>query len=543
MRIPAYLFLLTLLLVACSTSEPIPATPQVVVMEITATPLPATATVPPTATPIPEPTHTARPSPTGTPISSTADGGSTSPVISRDGRYIVFESSAYNMSPVTPKRNCNSEVDGDRARPCRYIYLYDREKDELTFVSAKFNGIPADGNSYSPVISDDGRYIAYMSGANNLDTNEIFCDIDGQWFTCPNVFVYDRTTRRTLWVSRPVSEPRPVGVLNISPSSLSPSISGDGRYIAYMSRATNLVENDENGMADIFVFDQESGTNRLISVSSDGEPGNGPSISPAISGDGRIVIFASISNNLVSDDTNNTVDIFAHDLETGVTTRLSAASDGTESDGYSDSPSVSYDGRYVIFESIATTLDPNDLNFVCDLDGDNNAAENCIDVFLHDRETGTTTLVSLSANGGQNFDSSLSGQISGDGRSLVFANRGSGLVPQDGNDVYDVFLRDLAAETTTRISVASDGTEGDHQSGITDDPFLLRPNYSLSSDGRFVVFGSTSTNFVDGDFNDGESCEPPLDESEFVRPCSDIFLHDRDTGETILISSPRKTRN
>lgn len=542
MRLAPCLMVILLLLSACDSSQPATPTPEIVVIEITATVPPPTATSVPTTTPSPEPTRTVRPTHTPTPVSSTADGGSTNPDMSADGRFIVFESEASNISDTTPVKQCVSSLDGGRVRPCQYIYLVDRELDELTMVSVKFNNFPADGNSYLPVVSDDGRYVAYMSYATNLETEEIRCEIDGQWFSCPNVFVYDRTTRRTTWVSRPVTDPRPIGVNEVIPSSLAPSMSNDGRFITYLSRAANLVADDTNDAGDIFVFDRESGTNRIVSRSTDGQLSNGESFRPMISGDGRVVVFASFGDNLVPDDTNETVDVFAHDLATGATTRVSVASDGTEADWFSEMPSISDDGRYVLFESIATTLDPNDQNFVCDLDGDGEANQNCVDVFLHDRTTGTTTLVSLSANGEQNFDSSISGQTNQDASVVLFSNSGSGLVPGDGNNAYDLFIRDLRANTTTRISVASDGTEGDHQSGIVNNPTTLRPTYALTGDGRYIVFASSATNFVANDLNNGEDCEAPLEEGNYARDCSDIFLHDRETGETILISAPRKIR-
>jgi Tol biopolymer transport system component len=540
-----FYLLFLLLLTACGGSESVTPTPQVEIVEITATAPPATATIPATATAMIDPTSTPRPTRTPTPtppISGTSDGGSTNPSISRDGRYIVFESSAYNISPDTPNRECTADPSTGFLLPCRNIYLYDRESDEITLVTRKFNNLPADGDSFLPVVSDDGRYVTYMSYATNLETEEVQCESNEIWYVCLNVFVYDRTTRRTLWVSRPADAPRPVNNSNIAPSSLSPSISGDGRYIVYMSRAENLVAEDGNGVADIFVFDQETATTRMISVSSTGEVADNLSVRPVISGDGRTVVFGSFASNLVADDTNNTIDVFAHDLETGETTRISVSSDGTEADGFSQMPSISYDGRYVTFESVATTLDPNDLNFTCDVNGDSDASENCFDVFLHDRETGSTALLSLSANGGQNFESSIASQISPNGSVVAFSNLGSGLVPQDGNDAYDLFVRDLGDTTTTRISVASDGTEGNHQSGMTDDPFGLRPSYALSTDGRYVVFGSSADNFVESDFNDGISCNAEEIEGYFAPQCSDIFLHDRETGETILISSPRKLR-
>ncbi len=547
MRIFLTLIVLMVLLAACTpNAAPVPApTEAAVVLEVTATQAPATATTPPTETPVPEPTTTPRPSRTPSPIpalSSTANRGSTSPMITRDGRYIVFESTADDLSPNTPVTFCTSELDGGARLPCQNIYKYDRETDELTLVSIKFNNLPADGNSYLPVISDHGRYVAYMSYASNLETEEIRCESNETWYICPNIFVYDSTTRRTLWVSRPVDAPRPVNNGNQTPASLTPGISGDGSLIVYMSRAENIVEGDTNGFSDIFVFEQGSGTTRRISVSSSGEQANAPSSRPVISGNGRVVVFASLADNLVPNDTNNTVDVFAHDLETGETTRISVASDGTEADLFSEMPTISYDGQYVVFESVATTLNSNDQNYTCDLNGDNDPSENCRDIFLHDRESGTTTVISLSANGAQNLDSSLSGQISGDGNSVLFSNLSSGLVPQDGNDSYDLFLRDLTDNTTTRVSVSSDGVEGDHQSGITANPFALRPNYSLSSDGRYIVFGSSSTNFVENDLNDGESCDLETIEGNFAPECSDIFLYDRETGELTLISYPRKNR-
>ena len=167
-----------------------------------------------------------------------------------------------------------------------------------------------------------------------------------------------------------------------------PSISADGRYVVFESAADNLVPGDTNDHSDVFVHDRQTGETSRVSVASDGTEGNGQSDEPSISADGRYVAFASEASNLVPGDTNHNYDILLHDRQTGETVRVSVASDGTEGNGHSIEPSISSDGQYVAFTSWASNLVPGDTN-------------DAWDVFVHDRETGETVRVSLASEGSQ----------------------------------------------------------------------------------------------------------------------------------------------
>ncbi|HAL29388.1 MAG TPA: hypothetical protein DCP20_01540, partial [Coriobacteriia bacterium] len=170
-----------------------------------------------------------------------------------------------------------------------------------------------------------------------------------------------------------------------SPSGI-PSISADGRYVAFGSDATNLVADDTNGEIDIFVHDRVTGITERVSVASDGSQGNGALLRPAISGDGRCVAFLSLATNLVPGDTNGLSDVLVHDRVTGVTERVSVASDGSQGNGRCLWVSISEDGRYVAFASDST-------NLVMD---DTNGAD---DIFVHDRVTGITERASVASDG------------------------------------------------------------------------------------------------------------------------------------------------
>jgi Tol biopolymer transport system component len=219
---------------------------------------------------------------------------------------------------------------------------------------------------------------------------------------------------------------------------------------------------------------------QLVSVASDSTQGNDNSWDPSISADGRYVAFFSHASNLVPGDTNNTLDVFVHDRLTGQTTRVSVASDGTEGNGDSFVGSISADGRYVAFASWASNLVPGDTN-------------GRSDIFVHDRVTGQTTRVSVASDGTEgNGDSWGCPSISADGRYVAFASWASNLVPGDTNGRSDIFVHDRVTGQTTRVSVASDGTEGNGDS-------WWRP--SISADGRYVAFPSYASNLVPGDTN------------------------------------------
>ena len=280
--------------------------------------------------------------------------------------------------------------------------------------------------------------------------------------------------------------------------SMAPSISADGRYVAFESSAGNLVANDMNQTADILVRDRWTGEVERASIATDGSEGDSQSTDAAISADGGCVAFMSHASNLVAGDTNEESDVFIRDRSTGQTERVSVASDGTQGDGPSFHPAISADGRYVTFISEATNL----------VSGDTNGRADC---FVHDRESGQTERVSVASDGTQgNADTFSTSPISGDGRYVAFASGADNLVPGDTNQSLDVFVRDRLASKTERVSVASDGEQGNETS---DEP-------SMSYDGRYVAFTSGARNLIEGDANWRW----------------DIFVHDRATGATTLVS-------
>jgi len=285
--------------------------------------------------------------------------------------------------------------------------------------------------------------------------------------------------------------------------SSSPSLSGNGRFVAFASNADNLVPGDTNGVTDIFVRDVVSGTTERVSVSSSGAQADAASFAPRITPDGRFVVFASNANNLVSGDTNGTTDVFLHDRTTGVTELESVSSSGVQGNGNlgSGAPAVSSDGRFVAFASAATNFLANDANLGAD------------DVFVRDRSLGTTELISLSSTGVQGNSGSVGPSISADGRFVSFDSQATNLVPHDGNGNFDVFVRDRVAGTTTRVSVTSSGAE---RAGLSGDN-------SISADGRFVAFDSRAS-FVRQDTH------------PFQRCCYDVYIHDLVTAKTELIS-------
>jgi Tol biopolymer transport system component len=352
-------------------------------------------------------------------------------------------------------------------------------------ISLTAAGALGNADSFRSSMSADGRFIAFHSAASDLVTGDTNGTLD--------VFVRDRVTGAVERVS--VGS----GGAQASGGSDSPSISADGRFIAFRSSATDLVTGDTNGALDVFVHDRETGSTRHVSVDTGGTQGDGGSIAPALSADGRLVGFSSAATNLVPGDTNAVPDVFVHDVQAGITQRVSVATGGVQAGGTSTSPSLSDDGRLVVFWSTAADLAP----------GDGNAAE---DVFVHDRETGVTERVSVAADGREGDGGSFHPSVSGDGRHVAFWSNAANLVPGDTNGWPDVFVRDRATGATERVSVASTGVQG-LGLGLSDYP-------SISADGRFVAFQSQAANLVPGDTN----------------VSSDVFVHDRSTGSTERVS-------
>lgn len=277
-------------------------------------------------------------------------------------------------------------------------------------------------------------------------------------------------------------------------------VSSDGRYVVFNSTATNLVTGDTNNSSDIFLKDVYTGSMTRISTASDETQSNDDSYKPAISSDGRYVIFYSWASNLVAGDTYGLADIFMKDTQTGTLTRISTTSDGSQGNASCYEPTTSSDGRYVIFYSENSMLS-EDTNYSSD-------------IYLKDTLTGSLTLVSTATSGTQgNGASNLCG-ISSDGRYVVFQSRASNLVTGDTNGTWDIFLKDLLTGSLTRVSTAADGTQGNAGS------YYYTPD--ISADGRYVVFTSEASNLVAGDANGSYR---------------DIFLKDTHTGSLTLIST------
>jgi len=222
-----------------------------------------------------------------------------------------------------------------------------------TRVSVNSVDAEVDGSSERPSISSDGRYIVFGSEATNL--------VAGDTNATNDIFLHDTQTGATTRVSVDSVGAEADG------SSEEPSISSDGRYVVFNSEATNLVAGDTNAAQDIFVHDTQTGATTRVSVNSVGAEANDRSIVSHISSDGRYVVFNSEATNLVAGDTNAARDIFVHDTQTGATTRVSVNSVGAEANDRSERPSISSDGRYVVFSSEATNLVAGDTNGVDDI--------------------------------------------------------------------------------------------------------------------------------------------------------------------------------
>ena len=279
-------------------------------------------------------------------------------------------------------------------------------------------------------------------------------------------------------------------------SSSDVSISSDGRYIAFRSHATNLVSPDTNAAPDIFVHDRETGITERVNVATDGAEANDQSGGCFISGDGRFVVFDSIASNLVPSDLNNKGDVFVIEYASGTIERVNTALDGTESNGASGS-SISTNGRYVTFQSSASDLVNGDVNGMAD-------------IFLHDRQTSETKLISVASDGTQGDGDSSWPHISPTGEYVAFSSVAQNLVPGDTNLFADAFLHNMTLGTTERVSIASGGgAQGDDKSNAV----------AVSADGNIVVFSSDATNLI--------SVGPAF---------TNIFVRDRSTSSTVQIS-------
>jgi Tol biopolymer transport system component len=352
-------------------------------------------------------------------------------------------------------------------------------------IRASVASLGTQGNlpSLSPEISGAGQDVAFLSYATTLvpsDTNNA-----GDTF----VHATDTATTERVSVATAGTQANGGGLGR-------PALSGDGRVVAFDSSATNLVANDTNHAFDVFVRDRDGGETTRVSVGPGGAEAHGDSFSASISADGQLVAFESRAPDLIAPPASGNGDVFVHDRNSGVTTRVSVGPGGIAADGRSFAAAISADGRFVAFQSLADNLVAGDTNAVGD-------------VFVHDRVSGMITRASVDSDGLQGNVDSVEPVLSADGRYVAFASFATNLVVGDTNGVEDIFVHDRTTRLTTRVSVPVGGGEADGPSSTP----------RISADGRYVSFTSAATNLVPG-----------------VTGGGDVYVHDRASGLTTLAS-------
>ncbi len=404
--------------------------------------------------------------------------------LSADGRYVVFTTVATNL--------------GGAPMGTWSVYRRDRVTGETLLVSASAAGVPGNNDSDFASVSDDGRLVAFRSAASNL--------VPGDTNNASDIFVKDMQTGAIERVSVSVFESQANG------SSLWPDMSGDGRYVVFQSNATNLLLIPEtNGHTDIYLRDRLAGTTSLISVGPSGVLGDGPSRLPSISSDGLFVAYTSSATNLVPFDTNGVDDVFLRDRAAGVTLRASLGPPlgfGLFVQGNAESygASVSDDGRWVAFETTSDNL--------VSLDG--NGVE---DIFVRDMLNGVTVVASNAAGPfvATSNNRSRQGEISGDGRYVVFQSSSTNLIPGQNWAGQRIYVRDLVANTTAHASVTTGGAPAQAPCR----------NPHIASGGGWVAFDSDWDGFASDDGNAD----------------SDVFVHGVDCTFPFTYGTAKQTSN
>jgi Tol biopolymer transport system component len=381
------------------------------------------------------------------------------PCFSFDGRYVAFHSFADNLVLGGSYGGLD-------------VFVHDRALGTTERVSVDSAGNAANSDANLQGFSWDGRYVVLWSLASNL----VASDFNG----VRDTFVHDRITGVMARVSVDSNGSEANGA-----SEYGSSITADGRFVAFSSYATNLVAGDTNGALDVFVHDRSTGLTTRESVDGAGGQANGASAAPMISADGRFLAFGSNASNLIAGDSNGKWDVFERDRTTGAVARVSVHSNGTQSNDSSFGSSISADGRFVAFSSYASTLANGDTN-------------TWTDVFVHDLWTGTTTRVSVDPSGNHAFGQSAFASLSADGRWIAFvsdtptAGVGSGT-----SGHYDVFVQDRSTGVHSRVNVSSLGERaGPGAFGLGSSSYP-----SVSPDGRYIAFASSSINLAPADSN------------------------------------------
>ncbi len=416
-------------------------------------------------------------------------GSGGDPAISADGRFVAFGSLATNLVA-----NDTNATDDD--------FVRDRQLGLTTRVNLGAAGAQAEPGSDSGVdaISDDGRFVSFVSTASNL--------VPGDSNGASDYFIRDRQAGLTQRLDLTA------GGAQANAGSAAGDMSGDGRLAVFITGSSNLVARDRNEAADVFVRDRQAQTTVLVSravIASNAAGGDTDFPSAAISGDGHLVVFSSQAPNIIAGDNNHQGDVFVRDLAADTIERIGGGP-APANDPYSRVEShlggMSANGRFVVFQSWAPDLVPNDTN------------GNGWDIFVHDRQTGLNEIVSRDPSGAQVSESQegqdyyWSNTISANGRCVAWVTTAN-VVPEDSNVASDIYLRDRQAGTTEWVTRRVNGFIGNR--------FSRSGSPSLSSDGRYVAFASDASNMVSNDTNK-------------VR---DVFLRDRPTGvaERVSVSS------
>lgn len=346
--------------------------------------------------------------------------------------------------------------------------------DAAELVSKTNDGLQVLGRSEEASVSADGQYVVFESNAPDFVAGDIPppSTISS---TTDDIFVVHLATGTVELIS--------VGMDGLpANASREPAISGDGRFVAFQSFATNLVPDDTNEFEDIFVFDRQTQTMERINLAPDGAQANDRSDEVAISDDGQFVAFESVATNLVDQDSNEERDIFVWSRQTGTIERVSIAHDGSEPDRLSDQPSLSADGRYVVFESNATNLVPDDTN-------------SRRDIFLYDRELDQIERIDVAADGTQSDGSSEKPTVSADGRLVAFDSQSMNLVSQALDGTSNIFVKD---RVTGEVELISRST-----AGVPADAFCEEA--TMTASGRFVSFDCPGTALTDADTGNQEN--------------------------------------
>lgn len=370
----------------------------------------------------------------------------TAAAISLDERFVVFSSNATNLVP--DDRNDASD-----------IFLRDRWFNQTQRISLDNSGLEGNGDSTQPVISANGRFIAFSSKATNF--------VAGKVNPVSDIFIYDTQTKQI----------RGINPLDSNGDSLNPSISVDGHWVVFESLASNLVADDTNDASDIFAYDTQTNQLTRISVDSAGTQSNGHSFNPVVSENGNAVVFESEASNLIADDTNVTFDIFQYDLTTHTTQRVSQSTTQTDKGSYH--ASIAAEGKIVVFESDATNLVENDSNGVTD-------------IFIKDMNSGQIQRITR-ATGEPANSAAYYPTISATGRYVAFTTAATNLVDGNANALFDIVKYDRQTQQLERVNVSTSGGQSDFQS--------LKLPMSLSWNGDYVVYTSNATNLVYSDNN------------------------------------------